>query len=646
MVTAERKSPLPSWYARRESAMLRPMPSVMEYSTNVVLPDGEMAGQKYNPLIHPGQICTIQAIDNGATWIAITKCVQDGGSLVSFIPILRRVHQESQTAMIAYPTREKANDAWNNKIWPILMNQGGLRPRHGAGSQGGVGSTTTFPGGGKVMLRASGGRHEVGQASDTADVLLCDELDDWEDLRRIRLIERRVSRSQAPLLIYVSTVKRDGSEGVDASRILALFRSGTATRIEYPCVHCAAMFIFEWEMVDLETRTIVCPHCKEKIDDHQRLAMLTHWRRKDANVSEKFSILWSALDSPFSILVNGKRRPTLDGLCEEYAEALTAVTRFEYGYMRQFFRDRLCRTFTEPPMEGELTNTGLAAFSARSTLVKRIIPSWVRYLTIAQDPGKFVHYWMVMGFGEGLRWCIVDYGYERVVPFNEGKPTREPLDSDRIATLNLIRDKANDGWQLEGTANKMSPVQRGVDIGYEMKLITGWLNGEPGWKAMRGLGSKDRDDSSRLAPESKDDVKRLSEELEKMGSLKVFRPKGWRRMVYGLIGDTIRHNIHAGLLRNPGDMGSGMIPHGLKPSDMLILHLCGEVWEPSTVKDGRQIPGFWAHPHGGWDLLDCTRYGYALGLIHLYHPDSYDNRPASQEETQSIDDARSWITGY
>ena len=123
--------------------MLRPMPSVMEYSTNVVLPDGEMAGQKYNPLIHPGQICTIQAIDNGATWIAITKCVQDGGSLVSFIPILRRVHQESQTAMIAYPTREKANDAWNNKIWPILMNQGGLRPRHGAGSQGGVGSTTT-----------------------------------------------------------------------------------------------------------------------------------------------------------------------------------------------------------------------------------------------------------------------------------------------------------------------------------------------------------------------------------------------------------------------------------------------------------------------------------------------------------------------
>ena len=106
------------------------------------------------------------------------------------------------------------------------------------------------------------------------------------------------------------------------------------------------------------------------------------------------------------------------------------------------------------------------------------------------------------------------------------------------------------------------------------------------------------------------------------------------------------HNIHAGLLRNPGDMGSGMIPHGLKPSDMLILHLCGEVWEPSTVKDGRQIPGFWAHPHGGWDLLDCTRYGYALGLLHLYHPDSYDNRPASQEETQSIDDARSWITGY
>jgi len=58
---------------------------------------------------------------------------------------------------------------------------------------------------------------------------------------------------------------------------------------------------------------------------------------------------------------------------------------------------------------------------------------------------------------------------------------------------------------------------------------------------------------------------------------------------------------------------------------MLILHLCGEVWKPSEIKDGKQIAGYWAHPHGGWDLLDCGRYNIAMSMLHRFHPERYDS---------------------
>src|SRR6056297_382295 len=102
-----------------------------EYAKCVILPDGDFAGSTYNPDIHPAQSIIFDMLDEGATWISILKPVQDGGSLASFVPMMRRAHLMAQTVIIAYPTLDKAKDAWSTKVWPMLEAQGGVASKTG-----------------------------------------------------------------------------------------------------------------------------------------------------------------------------------------------------------------------------------------------------------------------------------------------------------------------------------------------------------------------------------------------------------------------------------------------------------------------------------------------------------------------------------
>lgn len=631
------------WMETAATGLLRDMPGVLDYARRVILPDGEMAGMAYEPERHPGQMCTLQAIDAGASWVAIAKPVQDGGSLASFVPILRRVSQEAQTAIIAYPTKVKAEDAWRNKLWPILAAQGAQAPTSGSGSRGGAGSTTTLPSGGKIMLRASGGRHEAGQAADTADVLLCDELDDWEDIRRIKLIERRVSRSRSPLLIYVSTVKRDGTveDGDEYSRILLMVVSGTDTRLHYPCHSCGVHQQYLWENVDVEVRCLRCIACKAPIDETQRLESLPLWRRVDKNRSDRFSILWTALDSPFALVIDGKRVPVMEGLCQEFEEASRYALRGDHAFLRQFTRDRLAKAYVEPAPAGEIDNRVLAALSERSTVDKRTVPAWATFLTMAQDVQGDRHYWLVLACGPGERWAVVDWGYELLVQRakDDGRETeRAPTPEDRRRVLGIIRDMASVGWQVEGGDVRMTPVQRGVDGGYLPDELANWIQGEPAWKFLRGVGKDD------VKHASGGHEKRLPAEIRATKALQAVRPPGWRIYWYRIDGHHFRKAAHAALLRDPDQPASGLVPRGLKPNDALLLHLSGEVWDEG--EEGKA--GYWREVRKRHDWLDCLVYALALALLHRYAPDRRDEA-ASGEGTELPQAPRAaggdWIAG-
>lgn len=587
---------------------------VIDYSRTIRLPDGDFKGDTYDPARHPGQLCLLQAVDQGSTWVACAKPVQDGGSLATSAPILRRVAHLHQTVIVAYPTQDKAKDAWSTKLWPMLEAQGGMEPKRGGGSKGGAARVVQLPGGGHFLLRSSGGRGESGQAADTADALQIEEVDDWADLRRLRLTERRISKSPDPLLIYVSTVKRDGTAS-EGSLILRLVELGSGTTLHYPCPHCGAFQRFTWEQVDVEAATLRCIHCPGIIDEAARQRALKLWKRHDERRTPLFSITWTALDSPFPIVVNGTRLPVLPGLCAEYKQALDAVAIGDHGLMRQFYRDRLTRSYTADQVVDEdaaqiLTRIGLASRSAVSTIFmdqERSIreeegdsihlaqlPDGIEFITAAVDvqrggeraPGR-LYFVLLAELNTGSQ-VIVGWGSIRLCAIGS-----QPSIPELHAGLDRLHQWLSDlGWPI---------VTRWVDSADRQDDITAWTRRHSDWQPIRG---NDR----RMQPEHGD-----------VAGVVYFRRQdgGWKLALIEV--DTIRGAVHDALSLPIQEPGAMLLPRGLDAGSALVRHLVGTM-RINHKRDGMR----WSEgardrqQHPEWqrriDYLDCVTYARAAAV--------------------------------
>lgn len=579
------------------SVLTKQLPTFAEFAPTIVIPDGSHSGANYDPGTHPAQACITEAIDGGASWVTIAKPVQDGGSLIAFALMLWRVCSRGQTAIMAYPTLGAARDAWTKKLAPMLGAIGKL-PKSGGGSGGGAASVIQVPGGGSIIIRSAGGRHESGQASATGDVLIPDEVDDWPDLRRVKLIEQRISKSPDPLQVFISTVKRDGT-GKEGSHILRLWEQGTRTRLEYPCPHCGAYHALIWESVELDKGVMRCPECKRAYDDAQRLDMLKKWRRSDGNHSDQFSIKWTALDSPFPIVVNGRRQPVLAGLIAEYRAAEEAARDLDHDYMRQFYRDRLCRPYTADQQAADapvIVPMMQAARSSKSPHSRGEIPEGCTITTIGADTGKFTSWWLRLAMRPDLSWYIIDWSRKRVDETDtsdDGK--REPTGPEQIGMLNKLRDRAS----RIGRADAM-----GIDVGYNTDLVVKWARAN-GFRCVRGDYRKD---GKREIPHGRKEEAHnktlpswAEDRIQDDGTHWLF-----------LNGTVIKTEIAKALAREPDTPTAGHLPRGQLANDWLIKHLTAETWI--------QEYGKWEASGRPNHLWDCLVYAWALAMIQLTKP--------------------------
>ncbi len=187
--------------------------------------------------------------------------------------------------------------------------------------------------------------------------------------------------------------------------------------------------------------------------------------------------------------------------------------------------------------------------------------------------------------------------------------------ADRRDVMNKIRDYGDEGWQVEGGERRMRPVMAGIDIGWLPDEIVAWVQGEPKWKAVRGVGDDE------IKANTGGSEKTLPDQLRRTKSIQVRKPPGWRVYWHKIDGHHFRRAAHAALLRDPDQPASGMLPRGLKANEAIILHLCGELW--TEGKDGK--PSYWREARKRHDLLDCLVYALALGLLHLYAPERRDD---------------------
>ncbi len=632
----------------------RRIPTFREFAGSVrhyAGPD-RIKGTPYRVGSDPCQAYLLEQFDIGK-WKRYFICAppQFGGkTLVAIIiTMLRMVIGARLPVGYGLPTLADLDKAWAEKLRPGLRGSGygDHLPASGPGARGGRGHTLqlTDPETGEleglIVFLAGGGY------GSTVAAALIDEIDQFRTTAGIPLwgaIEDIFNRPNAfgaeALRIGAGTIEDDKQ-----SIILPLvFEQGTGTRPHPQCPHCKfwVMFTFDHlsydsadEQTAAETVRLACPHCASALteDDRQQALRNVRFPHKGQTVDQHGSIQgpaprtdslglwWSALDSP---------QADMRELAREHYRAkkrLDASSGIDHGLMRKFWRYRRCEVYVEPEPEGEINNATLARCSDRSTVDKRTVPSWATFLVMAQDVQGDRHYWMVVAFGPGERWAVIDWGYEYLVPESQN---RAPTPEDRQRVLNTVRDLATTGWQIEGGETRMHPVQCGVDGGYLPDEIAAWVQGEKAWKFVRGVGH----DTIKHAGGGVE--KTLPAEIRATKSLQAVKPSGWRIYWWKVDGHQFRRAAHAALLRNADQISSGMVPRGLKANDALLLHLSGEVWDEG--KEGK--PGYWREVRKRHDWLDCLVYALALALLHRLAPERRDepNSPQPTSDRSSRDD--------
>ena len=599
-------------------------PSHRDFLRQFIVADGRQAGQPLSVDGHPAQEALIAAMDSGRyRRFAWAKPVQDGGTLLMLVALLRRAIVERQTVVLAYPTGSAGQDIWSTKVWPVLAAYGGQEPESGGGSRGGVARIVKLPGGGKFILRAAGGRGESGQASVTGDVLGVDEVEDWPSLHRIELISQRINESIDPLAVYCCTVKHDGEPGnPDASLILALVNEGTGGRLIYPCPACGLYQPLEWEQVDLEAEVYRCS-CGHGWTEAERRTAFGKWKLMEANPdSDFFTMRWSTLDSP---------RRSLQDLVQQYRRAEVFKAQGVHGPMRSFYRDRLSRAYTGDQTkddDGALaypTRNRIASMSATSqyglTVDRREkdgdsvhlcdSPDWADHITVGVDvqdggvraPGRL--YFLCHARGDG-RSAIIGYGSIIASPIG-----RHPTDGELHGAVERLDQLLRD-WS---PAVPIIGVAIDTGDGERTAAIKGAVEGRKLWKLVKGTQS--------LKPMVGVDGRPLAGEVP-----------GWfyyRKGIFLVETRAVSYACHRALLAPAGKAGSMGVPRGVHREDALAKHLCGTVqYAPDKWSERERDRVFHPDWHPRHDYLDCL--AYARAISHAWELDR-DMRRAREQLT-------------
>lgn len=602
--------------------------------------------RQLDPRRHPAQWYMLQAIDGGLRrrtrfrrFIAV-KPVQDGGTITTQSLVQLYVTGELGMPMVAgNPDMRLAGLQWRTKTKKLLQDSGRTSwlPEEGPGSEDAANPVQIqIRGRGELFFLGAGASNEAGQAMITGYCLTRDELDSMAKYMAELMVGRLEHYGRDAVIVDTSTIKDD-----EESPILQAHELSTAGHVRFACLYCIRFVMWQWKHVEADwssasraaaTVLMRCPNCKRTFDDKQRLEMIHLENSRlvmkgqtvnDAGVVEgpepdtnDWGLLWRAVDSPLT---------QLEDLAVKYQQAKAELLTGQDQKIRRFVRDRDSTTYVPDIGDKEISHGALARQSGRSTFHKRTVPSWARFMTLGQDVQGDRHYWLVMAFNDDCSLCaIVDWGFEYLVQQVDGQPVELPTEQHRHAVLLKIELECQSGWQIVGAeasddgADRMSPVRRVVDMGWNKKEVFPWVEAHPQWVLVRGVG---RDQAGKMDKTAMKEGKSiLPKELAAalLGIIDVRQPDTMTRPLANVNGHEMRLALQTALMRKPGDPGSCLIPQGLKSNDYLCLHLSAEVWtEERDNKDVGTGKWFWRQVRKNQNhLLDCATYAYAIGLYH------------------------------
>jgi len=445
---------------------------------NVVLPDGEYAGQKIDLTRTPHIVEPLDLLgpDSAVNEIGVMKSGQSAFTTMLQCAIGHSIDRDPCDMMVVQPTDGALTDFNSTKLVRLIEKTPVLaRKVYPQTSRSSAGSTTyekKFPGGALNLALASS---PAQLRLKTIKKAFCDEVDEYEDDLEsqgdpLKLIAgRQISflASGTWKRAYISTPTVKG-----ASKIETIFERGDQRRWHVKCPHCSSRFVFEWQSpFDASSSGLkfrkeyphqahyVTPCCGSVIEGWQKVEIYRTgcWIATAPGPGKFPTYHFDALASPFV---------PWDAIAKEYIDAGDDPAK-----LKAFWNLYLGLAFD---VTGDAPDHELL-MQRREDYKPGHIPAGALLLTLFADVqmrGIYV---------EIVAWSPDQQSWTIHADYLEGATTEAHAGAFAELTELYRRqwpDLLGNKWPLD---------QIGVDSGYRTDVVYEWTRCHPGTKATKGI---------------------------------------------------------------------------------------------------------------------------------------------------------------
>lgn len=623
-----------SWADRARTPRIRSMRQFAE--SEIVLPDGPLKGRKFRVDRNPVSGIWFDAVDS-SQWNrhVLTAPTQTGKTLVGFvIPSLYHLFELNETVICGVPNMDIAGDKWREDLLPAIeaSRYRDLLPRSGAGSQGGKVEAIKFRNGATLKFM-SGGGNDKKRAAFTSRVLVVTETDGMDESGGTSREADKITQMEARTRAFGSRkrIYLECTVSIETGRTWREYKAGTESRIAVPCIHCRVWVIPErenligWQesesVIQAKAETVfACPECgafwSEK-DRHQmnRQGKLIHRGQEIApdgvvrGIAAQVDTLGFRWHAFHNMLI-----PAADVGADEWHAQRDVDEDNAEKQMRQFVwaLPYIPNIETEHHVEVE------SIIHRQHAEPRAAVPAGCQLLTAAVDVGKYLLHWLVIGWEEGAKGRLVDYGRIEV-------PSAEmPLEQAVLNALRQWREIAVTGFP--GPGRVLMPVHDSwIDSGYETEAVYHFCRESGrGFRAVKGFGG------GQLVNRYYNPPTQLTGGILHIGDgYHVSRLKSQRIDLVDIDADHWKTWVH-GSLTCPKDGPGAMTLFRTEPREHLSLAKHWTAEEKTTeFKAGKGEIIKWNRKRKNNHWFDCAYMAAAAGHFHGARLIESDEQPAT-----------------
>lgn len=472
----------------------------------LIIPDGPFRGSRFRIDRQPVFGLWFDAVDSG-NWnrFVLTAPTQSGKTLGGFVtPTLYHLFELNETVICGVPNMDMAGDKWREDLFPAIeaSRYRELLPRSGSGSRGGKVETIKFRNGATLKFMSGGGGDKK-RAAFTSRVLVVTETDGMDESGGSSREADKITQMEARTRAFGSRkrVYLECTVSIEQGRTWREYKAGTESRIAVQCPHCDGWVIPEredlvgWQdsesVVEArESAAFACSACgglwsEQQRHEMNRTAKLLHRGQEVSpdgqivGIAPQVDTLGFRWHAFHNMLI-----PAAVTASEEWEAQRDADEDNAEKEMRQF----VWALPHIPSIEAE-HHVEIESIIHRQHKehTRAVVPAECELLTAGIDIGKYLLHWVVIGWSEGARGQVVDYGRIEV-------PSAElPLEQAVLLSLREWREIATTGFpQPDPIKGKhlMVVEESWVDSGYQTEAVYHFCRESGrGFQAVKGYGS-------------------------------------------------------------------------------------------------------------------------------------------------------------